>query len=74
MSPINSGRPDKSNFGNLRETLIDQGVCKKSEKPEFRGTEQTTKYKCAWLAGSKKEHTLEDPKSQVGFKLKNQAT
>ena len=74
MSPINSGRLDKSNFSNLRETLIDQGVCKKSEKPEFRGTEQTTRYKCAWLARSKKEHTLEDPNSQVGFKLKNQAT
>ena len=66
MSPINSGRLDKSNFSNLRETLIDQGVCKKSEKPEFRGTEQTTRYKCAW--------PLEDPNSQVGFKLKNQAT
>lgn len=56
MSPINSGRLDKSNFSNLRETLIDQGVCKKSETPEFCGTEQTTKYKCAWLAGSKREH------------------
>lgn len=44
-------------------------VCKKSENPKCNGMEQTTKYKCAWLAGSKREYiTLEDPNSQVRFK------
>lgn len=50
-------------------------VCKKSENPKCNGMEQTTKYKNVpgWLE-VRENITLEDPNSQVRFKLKHQAT
>lgn len=70
------GRLDKSSFSNLRESFTEEGCTYEIREPraEWDGADPPPNINVPGCLEVRENITLEDPNSQVSFKLKNQAT